>query len=76
MCKNLTLKIITRLGGYINEIVEDRRGENPCNSVFSKYTTDREPTLFLGVFSTKAQADEGRDTIVSLVFNINAQATK
>lgn len=59
----------------MNEISEDRRTSNPCNEVFSRYTTDSEPTLFLGVFHRRSVLNK-QETTVSMSFNRNVRASK
>lgn len=58
----------------MNEISEDC--VNPCNRAFLKYTTDSEPTLFLGVIHAKPLATRKLKTIISMSFNRNVQSSE
>lgn len=53
----------------------DHHRNNPCNEAFTKYTSENDPTLFIGVFSTKAAAGDNRDTVLTMSFNSNAAAS-
>ncbi|KAI6186294.1 hypothetical protein M3Y98_00117400 [Aphelenchoides besseyi] len=67
-------KICVRVGGVMN--VMEKTQTNPCNEAFTRFTITGNTTIFIGIFSTKPQANDSRDTVLGISFNIDVQACK
>jgi hypothetical protein len=56
----------------MNEIRSD--SESLCNEVFSRYTNEDSPSLFMGIFATKPP--NFKKAVLTVSFNLDRKATR